>query len=236
MTAHATQDAPAAADATTRTFTRSYPGRADQASAVRTDLRPLLPDFPRADDIILCASELAANAAIHSHSAQPGGTFTLRADIHPGSHARIEVTDDGGPWAARTRPRDDNPGRVHGLDLVAALCVGWGITGTIAGRTIWLITGWDHTVTSLASIASLPPAPNRHGQAQTHMTILSGDRLRQARRKHGLSRERLAHTARIGLTTITRLEQQPSSPVRLSTLYALAAALSQAPADLTTLT
>ena len=59
-----------------------------------------------ADDVILCASELAANAAIHSHSCLPGGTFTVRAKISPGDYAWIEVEDNGGPglWRSVTRP------------------------------------------------------------------------------------------------------------------------------------
>jgi anti-sigma regulatory factor (Ser/Thr protein kinase) len=36
-----------------------------------------------ADDVILCASELAANAATHSRSRLSGGTFTVRIKISP---------------------------------------------------------------------------------------------------------------------------------------------------------
>src|SRR6266478_3363036 len=43
-------------------------GTTEQIRAVRADLRGLLGDCPMADDVILCASELAANAAIHSRS------------------------------------------------------------------------------------------------------------------------------------------------------------------------
>jgi len=44
---------------------------------------------------VLCLSELAANAVRHSASRHPGGTFTVSARIHPGSHVHIEVTDSG---------------------------------------------------------------------------------------------------------------------------------------------
>jgi anti-sigma regulatory factor (Ser/Thr protein kinase) len=47
--------------------------------------------------VILCVSELAANAAQHSRSRLPGGTFTVRATVCPGLYARIEVQDNGGP-------------------------------------------------------------------------------------------------------------------------------------------
>ena len=82
---------PAARTLAVRTNTVTYPGSTEHISAVRADLRPLLRDCPMADEMILCASELAANAAPHSHSRLPGGTFTVRARINPGDHARIEV-------------------------------------------------------------------------------------------------------------------------------------------------
>jgi len=41
----------------------TYPGSIEHVSAVRADLRALLHDCPRADDVIICASELAATPA-----------------------------------------------------------------------------------------------------------------------------------------------------------------------------
>ncbi len=67
-----------------RTNGVTYPGNAERISAVRADLRVLLGDCPMADDVILCASEFAANAAVHSNSRLPGGSFTVRAKIEPG--------------------------------------------------------------------------------------------------------------------------------------------------------
>jgi anti-sigma regulatory factor (Ser/Thr protein kinase) len=114
-----------------RTTGVTYPGSPEQISAVRADMRSLLRGCPMADDVILCASELAANAAIHSHSRLPGGTFTVRPRISPGDYAWIEVEDNGGPWdscrqgpkpapRARHRPRQRirhrrRPGRPHHL-------------------------------------------------------------------------------------------------------------------------
>src|SRR6516225_3758836 len=82
-----------------RTIEVTYPGSAEHIRAVRADLRPLLADCPMADDVILCASELATNAALHSDSRLPGGTFTVRAAIRPGHHVRIKsrTTADHGP-------------------------------------------------------------------------------------------------------------------------------------------
>ena len=68
---------------------------------------------------------------------------------------------------------------------------------------------------------------------QRWTTILDGRRLRQLRRQHELSQEQLATHAGISLTTIRRLERQPSAPCRCRTLGRLAAALDEVPARLT---
>ena len=85
-----------------RTSGVTYPGSIEHVSAVRADLRALLHDCPVADDAILCTSELAANAALHSRSRLPGGTFTVRATVIPSYYVRVEVEDNGGPWTGDT--------------------------------------------------------------------------------------------------------------------------------------
>ena len=119
-------------------LTATYPGDAQHIRAVRADLRPVLGDCPRADDAILCASELAANAALHSHSRLPGGTFTVQAIISPGRYTRIEVQDNGGPWNQAMM----DPARHHGLDIVRAVADEWGIDGDHTTRTIWARFDW----------------------------------------------------------------------------------------------
>ena len=123
-----------------RTSEITYPGAADHIRTVRADIRPLLTDCPMADDVILCASELAANAALHSNSRLPGGTFTVRAAISPGHHVRIEVEDNGGPWTPATR----DAARHHGLDIIRALATDWGIDGDYAARTAWARFVWPN--------------------------------------------------------------------------------------------
>src|SRR6266702_5012792 len=108
----------------------TYPGTAEHISTVRADLRPLLHDCPVADDVILCASELAANAALHSNSRLPGGTFTVRAIISRGDYIRIEVHDNGGPWAPAMADQSGH----HGLDIIRAFATEWGIEGEHTGR------------------------------------------------------------------------------------------------------
>jgi anti-sigma regulatory factor (Ser/Thr protein kinase) len=124
-----------------RTSEVTYPGAAEHIRVVRADLRPLLRDCPIADEIILCASELAANAALHSNSGQPGGTFTVRAQISPGHYAHIETQDSGGPWT----PAISNSAGHHGLDIVRTLATDWGTHGDHTTRTTWARFDWpDH--------------------------------------------------------------------------------------------
>lgn len=121
-------------------YTVSYPGRADQVRYVRRDLEKLLEDCPGADDIILCASELAANAARHSYSRRPGGTFTLHVEVSWGDHVRIAVEDNGGAWGET----GSSPDCGRGLVIVAGLAAQWGIAAPRdrADRTVWALFEW----------------------------------------------------------------------------------------------
>ncbi len=124
-----------------RSLARSYPGDPGQVRLVRAALAPLLDGCPAADDAILISSELAANAAVHSRSAAPGGLFTVRAEVYPGEYVWIEVEDQGGSWT-RGQHDDDRP---HGLDLVEALAGtgNWGIDGdSDHGRSVWVRLDW----------------------------------------------------------------------------------------------
>jgi serine/threonine-protein kinase RsbW len=120
------------------TFERSYPGTADQVGEVRADLARLVAECPFTDALILLASELVTNAVLHSRSGLPGGTLTVRVEVHPGDYAWLEVQDQGGPWGGR--PLDDEHGR--GLELVAAL----------AGEGNWLIADGDAPGTRVALV------------------------------------------------------------------------------------
>ena len=129
---------PASRTLAPRTSTVTYPGGIQHVQAVRADLRPLLRGCPMADDVVLCASELAANAALHSRSRLPGGTFTVRMRINPGDHAQIEVEDDGGPWTPQV---SDATGH-HGLDIVGALASAWGVENDHTTCTAWARFDW----------------------------------------------------------------------------------------------
>jgi serine/threonine-protein kinase RsbW len=124
-----------------RNFGRIYPGQPEQVKSVRADLRGFLNGCPIADETILVASELAANAAIHSCSRQPGGRFVVRAEVRHGHYTWVAVEDQGGIWAGH-HPRD---GRPHGLDIVQNIAGdrSWGIGGDATfGRVAWARLGW----------------------------------------------------------------------------------------------
>ena len=124
-----------------RSFGHAYPGRPEEVQRVRADLGGILNECPIADEMILVASELAANAVIHSSSRQPGGRFIVRAAVCPDAYIRVEVEDQGGIWAGH-HPRD---GRPHGLDIVQAIAGdgNWGIDGDAAlGRIAWVRLDW----------------------------------------------------------------------------------------------
>jgi anti-sigma regulatory factor (Ser/Thr protein kinase) len=126
------------------TFHRTYPGTKDQVRIVREHLASLIEGCPFADEFVLIASELSANAVMHSRSGKPGGTFTVRAEVFPGDFAWLEVEDQGGPPTEREAGDEDERGR--GLAIVAALAGegNWVIEdGSAPGtRVAWAWLNW----------------------------------------------------------------------------------------------
>ncbi len=109
---------------------------ASQVAAARGFLAALLAGGPAADEAVLCLSELATNAVVHSRSRQPGGSFTVRVQLD-GQRLRVEVGDQGGPWDSPSRVRtDEQNGR--GLLIVGRLASRWGCAGhSRTGWTVW---------------------------------------------------------------------------------------------------
>jgi len=81
----------------------TYPGTTEHIRIVRADLRAVLHECPMADDVILCVSELAANAVVQSRSRLPGGTFTVRAQNK--SRSLCLDRSRGRRWCQESRAR-----------------------------------------------------------------------------------------------------------------------------------
>jgi anti-sigma regulatory factor (Ser/Thr protein kinase) len=107
---------------------------------VRADLTEIAGTCPVIDELVLLASELAANAVTHSRSGHPGGMFTVRATLYPGDYAWVEVIDQGGPWLAI----GDNDEHGRGLAVVAMITGdgNWGIEGDESARVAWFRLDW----------------------------------------------------------------------------------------------
>ena len=113
---------------------RAFAATLMQAREARRFLAAILDGRRGADDAVLCLSELAANATIHSHSRRPGGHFTVRAEMR-GDRLRVEVHDEGGPWIW---PQREDAWRGRGLLIVSKLARTWGRIGDSAtGWTVW---------------------------------------------------------------------------------------------------
>jgi anti-sigma regulatory factor (Ser/Thr protein kinase) len=131
MVDSATQTAPATRPSA---WSRAFPATADQVPQARRFLAGVLGDAPRIGDAVLCLSELAANAVLHSNSACAGGQFTIHATLGSGL-LRVEVTNGGGLWKQRAH-HNGHGGR--GFIIVNALARTWGTTGDgITSRTVW---------------------------------------------------------------------------------------------------
>ena len=126
---------PAAAPAVTG---RVFPGEAWQVREARRFLAGVLDGCPAAGDALVCVSELATNAVLHSRSGRPGGRFTVCAAARPGN-VRVAVADEGGPWR---QERDGDGQSGHGLLIVRELASRWGWDEGGAGRTLWFEIDW----------------------------------------------------------------------------------------------
>lgn len=124
-------------------FERDYPGTADQPGQVRADLAKIAAGCPVTDELVLLASELAANAVLHSRSGHPGRVFTVRATLYPGDYAWVEVVDQGGTWADASHGDEDG----RGLAIVASVAGdgNWGIEGNAASRVAWFRLDWPRS-------------------------------------------------------------------------------------------
>jgi anti-sigma regulatory factor (Ser/Thr protein kinase) len=133
-----------ASPSATRPLRRTFRGDCGQVPLVRDFVSRYLDGChcpaEAVQDILVCATELAANAVLHSRSGLPGGQFNVEVAC-AGQAMRVTVADSGGPW---TKHADDDAeaegGR--GLHVVAALSANMGITGDAAGRVARFFSRW----------------------------------------------------------------------------------------------
>ena len=123
----------------------SFPGQADQVGKARRFIRDVLgPDWPRLDDVLVLASEIASNAVRHTASGD-GGVFEMSVALFAAAEtARVAVTDQGGASEPVIAHRGDTgaglaalPAGGRGLRLVDVLADRWGYRGDELGRTVW---------------------------------------------------------------------------------------------------
>jgi len=113
-------------------WSRTFPAADVQVREARQFLHSVFGDHPAIDDAVLCVSEMATNATIHSRSREPGGEFTVSSMLS-GTRIRVEVHDQGGEWMhALGRER-----RGHGLHIISQLAIDWGISGD--SETGWIV-------------------------------------------------------------------------------------------------
>lgn len=137
---------------------RVYPGELVQAAGLREDLRAdlfrlkgLCPDL--ADTVVLCASEMFANACDHSLSGQAGGRVVRTLSMPTAWTLCLSVVDDGARAEAPTCPQIphqrtvqewEESERGRGLLLIEQLATSWGSRAVVdfpfcagLGTAVW---------------------------------------------------------------------------------------------------
>jgi serine/threonine-protein kinase RsbW len=116
---------------------RFYPRAKQSVRAARHFVREALADWAvleRADDILLCVSELATNAV--RHGVPPGRGFLLCVSLDADGLLRVEVHDSG-DGEPRPREFDEEAQSGRGLMIVVALSDKWGVGERVPGKVVW---------------------------------------------------------------------------------------------------
>ncbi|MDG9694319.1 ATP-binding protein [Streptomyces sp. DH17] len=116
---------------------RFYRRERRSVPAARAFARETLVDWGvrgRADDVVLCVSELATNALLHG--VPPGRGFLLRL-LPCGDGVRVEVHDSGGGVPAVPLDPEDADEGGRGLLLVSELADKWGVAEREPGKVVW---------------------------------------------------------------------------------------------------
>ena len=123
---------------------RVFPGRAEHVRQARRWVRAHLPPCPATEDLEAIASELAANAVLHTASGHPGGVFEAWLAWSP-ERARIVIADGGSPTAPALVIGSTGE-RQRGLAVVDGLAASWRHCGGWDRRWTWADVAWDGPV------------------------------------------------------------------------------------------
>ena len=106
---------------------KDFEAEPESAAAVRRFVQAAIPEAPILDDVVLAASELAANVIRHAKT-----EFTVqlidRTDV-----IRIEVSDGSSIIPAI----EDLTESQRGLRLIEAISENWGFETTDTGKKVW---------------------------------------------------------------------------------------------------
>jgi serine/threonine-protein kinase RsbW len=113
---------------------------------VRRWIEDLLPDCAARADVLLLASELCANAIVHSRSGEAGGQFSVDVDWAP-ALARVVIGDQGSASSPAMPARAGNAGQLgesgRGLLLVDGMADDWGTFSFPNRRWVWADVCWQ---------------------------------------------------------------------------------------------
>lgn len=106
---------------------RDFEPEPESALAVRRFVEGALTGAPSLDDIVLAASEFAANVIRHART-----PFTVRL-ISADDKVRVEVSDGSSIIPAV----EDLSETYRGLRMIDAVSTQWGVDATETGKTVW---------------------------------------------------------------------------------------------------
>jgi anti-sigma regulatory factor (Ser/Thr protein kinase) len=117
----------------------------------------LLAGCPAREVLLVCVSELCANAIRHTASGN-GGAFIVEVACPHDGVARVAVTDEGGLSVPAVGRPDVMAEGGRGLALVAACTSRWGYADAYPGRTVWAEATWPVPVPTPGQASPAGPA------------------------------------------------------------------------------